>query len=217
MFLFAEVSEQALALQHPRFRRQATLEPSAHLDQLIDHLLSSIPHKISTALSITENLQHFKVVKRVLQGWAIVVGSWLDMASDYFINNRTASNYGGPTNIYTYGVKGFYGVGFGFPLLLGLPEEKLSCGPDDFIILLDKFQLTNGLYELFSSGISFVSIRSIVGEFDILVRSSLGCILDFDSEVPEAADVAFALEDLVKAIQLRIATEEENEYYLLFK
>ncbi len=164
--------------------------------------------KITTAIQVTENIQHFKVVKRVAQGWSIVIGSWFDILSGYLLTTGPINN---AISIYTTGVKGFYGVGFGFPLLLGLPEETLSCSVHDFHNLLNQFKLTYGLRELFSSGIPFVSVRSVVSEFDVLVRARLGCILDFDSEVAEAADVAFALDDLAAALQLRIALEEERD------
>lgn len=84
--------------------------------------------------------QRFKVFKRVTQGWSIVVGSWLDLYSDFVINNRSLGNFGSMTNIYVAAGKGFYGVGFGYPLLLGLPEDKLKCGPEDFLKTLDKYQ-----------------------------------------------------------------------------
>lgn len=165
--------------------------------------------KIISATQVTENIQHFKVIKRVAQGWSIVVGSWLDILSDYLTSDTSSGTFGVVSNIYSFGVKGFYGVGFGFPLLLGLPEETLSCSVDDFYNLLNRLKLKNGLRELFSSGMSIVSVRSVVSEFDILVRAKLGCLLDFDSEIAEAADVAFAIDDLVAALQLRIGLEEE--------
>ena len=38
----------------------------------------------------------------------------------------------GDAVLYNYGFLGTYGVGFGFPLLLGLPEARLDCGYNDF-------------------------------------------------------------------------------------
>lgn len=99
-----------------------------------------MPHQIENAIELTEMSQRFKVFKRVTQGWSIVVGSWLDLYSDFVINNRSLGNFGSMTNIYVAAGKGFYGVGFGYPLLLGLPEDKLKCGPEDFLKTLDKYQ-----------------------------------------------------------------------------
>ena len=61
----------------------------------------------------------------VTQGWSIVFGSWKDILSDYVSNNRSVTNFGGAATLYKYGFLGAYGVGFGFPLLFGLPEPTL--------------------------------------------------------------------------------------------
>ena len=152
--------------------------------------------------------QRFKVFKRVTQGWAIVIGSWFDLYSDFIINNRSLGNFGTMTNIYIYGGKGFYGVGFGFPLLLGLPEDKLKCGPKDFQKTLAEYKLTNGLNDLFASSLPISAIKSIVGEFDIWVRAKIACILDFEAEIKEAAEIGFALDELNAVMNLRINIEE---------
>jgi hypothetical protein len=152
--------------------------------------------------------QRFKVFKRVTQGWAIVIGSWLDFYSDIVINNRTLGNFGSFTNIYIYGGKAFYGVGFGFPLLLGLPEDKLKCGSKDFLKTIDEYKLNNGLNDLFASGLPISAVKSIVGEFDIWVRTKIACILDFEAEIKEAAEIGFSLDELNAAMNLRINIEE---------
>ena len=43
------------------------------------------------------------------------------------------------------------------------------------------------------------------------VRTNLGCILDFETEIGEAADVLFAIDELNAAMTLRIGLEEEEE------
>ncbi len=189
------------------------MDPKQHLDDQIAYLLAEIPHKIRKATRVTENLQHFKIIKRVAQGWSIVIGSWLEILADILIFNRTSGHFGGMSNIYNYGVKGFYGVGFGFPLLLGLPESNLPCGESDFHYLVNRYHLGKGVKELIVSGMPISSIQSTINEFDILMRAHLGCLLDFDGEVIEAAEVTFSLDDLVTAMQLRTRMElEESDF-----
>jgi hypothetical protein len=154
--------------------------------------------------------QRFKVFKRVTQGWSIVVGSWLDLYSDFVINNRSLGNFGSITNVYVSAGKGFYGVGFGFPLLLDLPEDNLKCDSSDFLRTLDKYQLTDGLGKLFASSLSISAIKSIVSEFNIWVKTKLACILDFEAEIKEAAEIGFALDDLNMAMNLRIDLEASD-------
>lgn len=54
------------------------------------------------------------------------------MYSDVLINNRTLSNLGGLTTVYRYGFIVFYGIGFGFPYLLAMPNPILECNSKDF-------------------------------------------------------------------------------------
>ena len=198
------------SLQLTRPKRQAFTDPKAHHDATIAYLISAIPYQVENAVAITEMSQRFKVFKRVTQGWAIVIGSWFDIYSDFVINNRSLGNFGTFTNIYIYGGKGFYGVGFGFPLLLGLPEDTLKCGPSDFLKTLDEYKMRNGLNDLFASDLPISAVKSIVGEFDIWVRAKLACILDFEAEIKEAAEIGFSLDELNAAINLRINIEEEE-------
>jgi len=75
-----------------------------------------------------------------LLGWSIVIGSWFDIYSDFVINNRSLGNFGPIVKPYNYGFLGFYGIGFGFPLLLGLPDDNLECGADDFAETLQEYR-----------------------------------------------------------------------------
>ena len=54
------------------------------------------------------------------------------------------------------------------------------------------------------------AVKSVVGEFDIWVRAKLACILDFEAEIKEAAEIGFSLDELNAAVNLRINIEEEE-------
>ena len=54
----------------------------------------------------------------------------------------------GPSVIYNYGFLFTYGIGFGFPLLLGLPDEKKSCGRHEFLNTLAQYDLQVNSYQI---------------------------------------------------------------------
>jgi hypothetical protein len=193
-----------------RLKRQAFNDPKAHHDATIRYLLSEIAFRTEHAIDLAEMTQRLKVFKRVTQGWSVVIGSWFDIYSDFVINNRSLGNFGTYPNIYAYGGKGFYGIGFGFPLLLGLPDDKLKCSSADFLETLAKYKLTNGLNDLLASSLPISAIKSIVSEFDVMARLKLACILDFESDIKEAASLGFLLDKLNTAMDLRIDLEESE-------
>ncbi len=59
----------------------------------------------------------------MIAGYSILVASWKDIYSDWVTNNRSLGHWGNVNTMYKYGFLGMYGVGFSFPLLLGLPGE----------------------------------------------------------------------------------------------
>ena len=54
-------------------------------------------------------------------------------------------------------------------------------------------------------------VSSIVGEFDLFLRVKIECILDFETEITEAAEVLFAIDELNAAMNLRIGLQREDE------
>ncbi len=142
------------------------------------------------------------------QGWSIVIASWKDILSDYVENNRTLGNLGDYTVVYNYGFLAAYGVGFGYPLLLGLPDDTLDCNSGDWTYLVNMYKLNNGLGELLASGLPKSAVRSIVNEFSLFANAKLKCIIDRNKDNEEAADVEFAIEKLIKAMNLRLDLAE---------
>ena len=68
-----------------------------------------------------------------------------DIASDWISNNYTINNFADDFKLMqSYAFLGVYGIGFGFPYLLGLPSEQKSCGRTDFRRTLKEFQLQKG-------------------------------------------------------------------------
>jgi len=193
-----------------RPKRQITADAKTHLDAQITYILASLPFQIDLAEETIEKKVKFLVLNKVTWGWAVVIGALLDFYSDYAKNNRTIGNFGDISAWWGYGGKGFYGLGFGFPYLLSLPQDNLPCHASDFQETLDQYKLTNGLDELFATTLPLSAVRAIVSEFDAWVRIKIACITDSGSDYVEAAEVSYLLDELNAAMNLRIDVEEAD-------
>jgi hypothetical protein len=116
----------------------------------------------------------YQQIQRQTFGWTIVVGSVIDVFSDLVVNNRTLSTIGGVITIHRYGFILFYGIGFGFPYLLGIPTPYLSCSSDDYLEALKLFGVT---LPLVSSKRHSISASSV---FFVLALGRPGDALEVD-------------------------------------
>ena len=57
----------------------------------------------------------------------------------------------------------------------------------------------------------YLSFSSVVAEFDLWLRVNIGCILNFETEYGEAANVLYAIDDLNAAMNLRIELQNDIE------
>ena len=185
-------------------------DPKAHLDAQIKYILAALPFQIDLAEEKIEKKVKFLVFQKLTWGWAVVVGALFEFYSDFVLMNRTLGNFGDISAWWGYGQVGFYGIGFGFPYLLGLPEDNLPCHSSDFQETLEQYKLTNGLDELFATSLPISAIRAIVSEFDSWVRIKIACITDSEGDYVEAAEVSYLLNELNAAMNLRIDVEESE-------
>ncbi|TRY75001.1 hypothetical protein TCAL_04944 [Tigriopus californicus] len=179
------------------------------LDNQIFYLINEIPKKIASAITVVEDGRAKTRLKRITQGWSIVFASWKDIYSIYLFNNRTLSTVT-TSDLYIYGFLGSYGIGFGYPLLLGLPKANLPCDSHSFSTLLDRYGLSYGVsaFMPYQSQSESLSLSSRIAEFDLLVRTQISCILVEEGQYVEAAEVNWALEELITAMNLRLALED---------
>jgi len=180
-------------------------DPKAYLDQVIQYWLYRIPVLIDIANAQSEKDLTLTVAKRVTQGWSIVIASWKDILSDYVDNNRTLGNFGDQSVVYNYAFLGFYGIGFGFPLLLGLPDVKKSCTRDEFANALSQYDLQGGISPLLYRYTSLINIRSILAEFELVIGTKLSCI--DSTENIESQAVTIAVTNMIAAMAARIEIE----------
>ena len=68
------------------------------------------------------------------------------------------------------------GLGFGLPLLFGLPETVLTCGRQDFEDLIKDYGLERGLQPLLNEGYTKRDLKSIVKEFSLILPAKMRCI-----------------------------------------
>jgi len=184
-----------------RFKRDYQDDPKAYLDQVINYWIFRIPILIDIAVAQSEKDLTLTVAKRVTQGWSIVIASWKDILSDYVENDRTLGNLGDMTVVYNYGFLATYGIGFGFPLLLGLPDDKKSCGRDDFVNTLAQYDLQGGISPLLYRA-DLADIQSILIEFELIIGTKLSCI--DSAENIESQVVINAVSNLIAAMAARL-------------
>jgi len=117
-------------------------------------------------------------------------------------------NFGSISDYWGYGMVGFYALGFGFPYLLDLPEDRLKCGATNFLETLNQYKLSNGMMDLFDTNLPISDIKTIVGEFNAWVRIQVSCITSFEGDLIEAAEVGYLLDELNAAMATRLDLEE---------
>jgi hypothetical protein len=125
----------------PRSKRQTLSDSKGHLDAQIAYLLAALPLQIDLAEEKIEKKVKFLILNKISWGWAVVIGALLEFYSDFSIMNRTQGNFGDITAWWGYGQIGFYGLGFGFPYLLNLPQDNLPCHASDFLETLAQVPL----------------------------------------------------------------------------
>ena len=89
-----------------------------------------------------------KLLKKKSQGSSIVYAGIKEIFGDYIRNNMELNN---TSQIYNYGHKFFYGLGFGLPLLVSNPDPPpLDCGLGTYYVFLDRYGLSSDDFDLSS-------------------------------------------------------------------
>jgi hypothetical protein len=181
--------------------RNHITDPKEYLDGKTYELFSLLPALIDSAkLEIEEKLR-FTLLKKNTQGWSIVYAGLADIFGDYVNNDYIISTN---TQVYTYGFLFFYGLGFGFPALVGNPDlPPIDCSSENFQALVDRYGLSYGPINL-ASQFGVKSARSLVNEFDTFARLELACILDEEDNCESAAEVKWTLDNLIAAWHSRL-------------
>ena len=116
------------------------------LDSKIYELQSKIPFLISEAKTDIEEKLRFTLLKKNTQGWSIVAAGIKDIFGDFVNNDYEIKNTG---QMYTYGFLFFYGLGFGFPLLVDNPDPPpIGCGEENYYRLMDRYGLSSVNFDL---------------------------------------------------------------------
>ncbi len=129
-----------------------------------------------------------------------------DILSDFIESNRSVSNFLDYSSIYNYGFLASYGIGFGFPLLVGLPEPILSCDENDFVKHLEEYELSLGVKGLLGKGYKKAVIESHLKVFKRTLQLEMACMDGYNGVEKTKLNAAF--ENLHSAMKLRASLEE---------
>ena len=184
-------------------------DPKGYLNFEIQQHLLEIPRMIDTAVEKSEKDLTSFVIQRKSQGWAIITASWADVYSRYFSNDQTlyklykkAIEEGNFQTLSNYGFFYSYGLGFGLPLIIGLPETVLTCGRQDFEDLIEDYGLERGLQPLLNEGYTQKDLKSIVKEFSIILPAKMRCIDEYKNL--ESMKVQNSFKEFVSAMTSRL-------------
>ena len=187
----------------------AAQDPKGYFNFEIQQHLLEIPRMIDTAVEKSEEDLTSFIIQRKSQGWAIITASWADVYSKYFSNDQTlyqlykkAIEEGDFETLSAQGFFYSYGLGFGLPLILGLPENVLTCGRQDFEDLIEDYGFERGLQPLLNEGYTKRDLKSIVKEFSILLPSKLRCIDEYKNL--ESMKVQNSFQQFVSAMTSRL-------------
>jgi len=198
--------KSVFCLFFPKFLAQNTI---THLDQIISHWIYETPKLIDEAAIRYELDTKSDNARSQSWGYSIVAAAGADIASDWISNNYTINNFADDFKlVQNYAFLGVYGIGFGFPYLLGLPSEQKSCGKTDFRRTLKEFQLQKGINGLLKRGSSPSEISSIITEFELIANSKLSCFKP--EENVESMKALNALKNLVAAMRARVKVEDDT-------
>ena len=117
-------------------------DPKEYLDHKILQLNHNLPNLITKAKQDIEDEIRFTLFKKNTQGYMIVAAGVYDVWGDYVSNNYQLTS---TSQLYSYGFLIFYGMGFGFPALVGNPPKPpIDCDVGNWLATQKKYGLSAG-------------------------------------------------------------------------
>ena len=144
---------------------------SEKLHVKIEHLLQKLPELIKNAKEKIETKENYNNLEAHSQGASVIVAGWKNIFSNWIISNST----GNVNELWRYGQMALYSLAYGARPILTRPRAFLSCGVS-------------------------VSDISLDVELESKLRSRLNCILSKRDKYIEAAEVEWAIQELVAAL-----------------
>ena len=147
--------------------------------------------------SLSNNCEESRLLTQTY-GWSLIGGGSLDTMADFIGNSRTPLDViTMPDVIYSYGYNLGYGLGFAGPFLLPtyVGSCSFTCSSQDFLAVVQKYGLTYGVGRAGHLG------ESKLHNFGSDAKEAISCLLGEKGSSKEAAQVDFAIDDLVEAGQ----------------
>eukprot|EP00096_Caligus_rogercresseyi_P012064 TRINITY_DN494_c0_g1_i2.p1 TRINITY_DN494_c0_g1~~TRINITY_DN494_c0_g1_i2.p1 ORF type:complete len:225 (+),score=56.89 TRINITY_DN494_c0_g1_i2:291-965(+) len=182
---------------------------SQRLDAQISYLISKIPGLLHTAKDSINSAGSSKELRYQVYGASIILASWKEVIAEWIIEGRSLMDFGGTGTISNYGFLIFYGFGFGLGTTWAIsPFSEITCGPYEFKEILQEYGFSDGIAPYLGTDYQdSLSLSPRICEFEAVLKMKLNCILSLESESMEAADVAFAIEELIEAMKIRLDWE----------
>ena len=145
---YAKTESIASSHREKEYGYQGPNTAKSVLDSKIYEHLSNLSLLIVEAKKEIEAMLRLKLLKKKSQGSSIVYAGIKEIFGDYIRNNMELNN---TFQIFNYGHKFFYGLGFGLPLLVGNPDPPpLDCGLGTYYVFLDRYGLSSAVFDLSS-------------------------------------------------------------------
>jgi len=179
------------------------------LDKQFLYLLSKIAGLVDpTVESLSDSCSSSRLQTQTY-GWALLVGATKDTASDYIGNGRMPLDVlTMPDVIYRYGFNYGYGIGFAAPYLLPTylgDCTGFTCTSQDFLSVVSSYSLSQGLA-------GFHGGQARMYNFGVDAKQSLDCVISQKGDSKEAAEIEYAIDDLVEAGLQRLKLAEFISY-----
>ncbi|CAB4064410.1 unnamed protein product [Lepeophtheirus salmonis] len=101
---------------------------------------------------------------------------------------------------------------FGLPILDAAPSVDYPCGPGDFNKVIRHYGFHKGISSMIESPEQRITLSGRICELNIVLKTRLNCILSEDESFWEAAEVGFALDELIEAMEIRLEYGLKNIY-----
>jgi len=117
------------------------------LNSQFKYLVSSAESSIDPVIASIKSECQSDRLQTMTYGWALLGGGTLDIAADWYGENRTPADILGENLVFPYGYSAGYGIGFGAPFLLPsyLDSCEFDCSAADLSAVIYQYGLQHGV------------------------------------------------------------------------
>jgi len=164
------------------------------LNSQFKYLVTSVESSIDPVISSIKSDCESDRLQTQTYGWALLGGGTLDIATDWFGENRVPADILAENLIFPYGYSAGYGIGFGAPFLLPsfIGTCDFDCSAADFTAVLYQYGLQYGVQGQHIG-------ESKLDNFGLDAKQALSCLVQQSGDSADAARIEYDIEDMVEA------------------